>query len=289
MSGVAGHTVGPLRIGASAVRIRTASAAFAAAAEQVFCDLLDATATSAPTADVEFEVARHEQPSLHWSITRNGEPCEMELRDDAVLPHLQWELNRLVIDAASTAIHAASVVTGGAAVLLAGRSHSGKTTLAGWLAARNGFAFLADEVAAIDDVLQVAPFARPLGVRDDSPLAALAPGGAPPTSSDGSSGERLLAASRLGAVVHRRAAPVALLVFPRFLAGATPMSHPLDHATALERLAALTPGLVRHGGPVFERLAQLVTAAPAIEIVHGNVIEGAALVVAAVAPDSVRA
>lgn len=273
------HTVGPLHVGDHEVRIRTNDAEFAVAAGRAFRDLHVDPSRAAAGPPVVFDTLRHEQPVPHWSVRRDGLACELDLLDDAVLVHQQWELNRLAIESRPAAIHAAAVVGEGGAVVLAGRSHSGKTTLAGWLAAQHAFGYLADEVVALDEQLRASPFHRPLGVRADSPLAALASR----ADEQRPAIESLVPASTLGAALHRSAASVRLIVFPRFVADGAPTMAPVDQADALERLAALTPGLARDGTPVFEQLAGLVATAPAIEVTHGDVRDAAALVVAAIA------
>jgi hypothetical protein len=231
-----------------------------------------ATPPLAPPADrtVELEVACHLQPSLHWSVLRDGRPCEMELRDDAVLVHLQWELNRLAIESSPTAIHAAAVALGGGAVLLAGQSYSGKTTLAGWLAAHAGAAYLGDEVAAIDHQMRVRPYPRPLGLRPSGPLAADLPAG-DELARRFMPDERLVPVAELGGTVATEPVGVRLIVFPRYESTSQVTARRLDQADTFERLAALTPGLALHGRPVFERLTQLVVGATAIDLHYDDV------------------
>ena len=226
-----------------------------------------------------FETICHRTPSLHWSVRRDGEPCEMELRDDAVLVHQQWELNRLAIETQSTAAHAAAISVDDRAALLVGYSHSGKTTLAGWCAAHHGAGYLADEVAAIDDQLCVRPFHRPLGVRSDSPLATLTPP-ADDATRRFMPDERLVPISDLGGTVRRDATPIRLVVFPRHDPTSPVSRRRLSEADALESLVALTPGVVRHGSAVFQRLSRLVATTAAIELRYADVRSVAEIVLA---------
>lgn len=267
------HLVGPLRVGPVDVEIRTNSAEFAAVAGAVFADL--GSRSSRPSVGtVVFETIEHHEPQLHWSIHRDGEPCELQLRDDAVMVQQQWEFNRLVIENQRAVIHAAAVQRNGTAVLLAGQSHSGKTTLAGWLAAHHGFAYLADEASAIDSVARVRPYVRPLGLRPDSPIAHPAQGMAERFMPE----EVLVPASDLGARIADEPAAAHLLVFPRFDGERALRVTPVSQADALERLAHLTPGLVRHGREVFTRLGGVVLAAPAVEIRFPHVSEAAVII-----------
>jgi len=62
-------------------------------------------------------------------------------------------------------VHAAAVAWHGRAILVPGRSFSGKTTLAAALV-RQGAAYLSDEYAVLDEDGLVHPFPRPLRLRD---------------------------------------------------------------------------------------------------------------------------
>lgn len=264
------HTVGPLRIADLDVVIRTNCEEFAAIAGRVFCDLRRRDDAGSAARTVVFETIRHRHPSLHWSVRRDGEPCELELRDDAVLVHQQWELNRVAIDAQPTAVHAASIAVGDRAALLVGYSHSGKTTLAGWCASVHGAAFIGDEVAAVDEQLRVLPYQRPLGVRSDSPLAALAPP-ADAATQRFMPDERLVPISEFAATVRHDATPIRLLVFPRHDPTSPVSLRHRSEADALESLVALTPGVIRHGSPVFRRLSRLVATTVAVEVRYADV------------------
>ena len=272
-------TVGPLRIADLDVVIRTNCEDFAGVAGRVFGDLAPGAGVSVARRTVVFETVCHDVPSLHWSVRRDGEPCELELRDDAVLVHQQWELNRIAIDAQTTAVHAAAIAVSDRAALLVGKSHSGKTTLGGWCAVRQGAEYISDEVAAIDDRLRVRPFRRPLGVRSDSPLATLAPP-ADDATHRFMPDERLVPISELGGTARAEATPIWLVVFPRRDPSSSVLLRRLREADALERLVALTPGVVRHGSPVFLRLSRLVATTAAIELRYADVRSVAELVLA---------
>ncbi|HQV57124.1 MAG TPA: hypothetical protein PKV27_03860 [Ilumatobacteraceae bacterium] len=268
--------VGPLVVAGTVVEIRTNSDEFAELARQVFGGLAAiADRDAQPT--VVFDTHRHLHPHLHWSVHRDGEPCELELREDAVIVHQQWELNRIAIETNPAAVHAASVAVNDRGILLAGVSHSGKTTLAGWLANQPGVEFVGDEVAVIDDHGQVHPYPRPLGLRAHSPaLADRRDRPADPIVRRFMPDEQLVAPSELGAIQRRTPVPVSVIVFPRFDPSADWLTmRPVDQAHCFERMATLTPGLSRHGRPVFERLARLVRSALAVELTYPNVAPAA--------------
>lgn len=256
--------VGPLRVAGCDVEIRTNDADFAQVATRVFTDLAPSEGAPPATRHVVFDTVRHDESTVRWSVHRDGEPCELELRPDAVLVHQQWELNRLAIESQRCAIHAAAVSIDGQGVLLAGASHSGKSTLAAWLVAEHGAGYIADEVSAIDDQLRVRPFPRPVGLRSDGPLADRA-------TADGWTGHDLLVpASDLGSVVTETT-PLGLIVFPLRAADHELAATALSPGDVLVRLAALTPGLQRHGTEVFDRLRRLADTMPGLELHYPDV------------------
>jgi len=134
--------------------------------------------------------------------------------------------------------HAAVLARRGQALLLAAPSGAGKSTLAAALSA-SGWTYLSDELAVVDPAtLCVAPFALPLGLKDQS-MAALAdyiPGVADHprhTRMDGV-GVRYLPPP---AVPHASRLPLAALVFPRYDAGAATAMTALKPLEALQGLA----------------------------------------------------
>lgn len=285
MSRVSMHTLA-LAVGGRRVQLRTNCPRFAQVAAGVFEDLVEPGAADAGGAAgahgcspaVVLQVDRGDGADDHWAVRRDGEPCELDLRPDHVLFHVQWELNRLVIEHHPASLHAAAVLTaGGGAVVMAGPSHSGKTTLAGWLAAHHGLVPLADEVVVLDAEGRAAPYRRPFGVRADSPLAAHAParaGAAAAFMVD----EHLVPMGHLAAAVAHHPSPVVALVFPERSPAATrPVVEHVSPADALVRLAAGTPGLHTHGGPVFHRLAGVVRRAPALRLHYADVATAAPL------------
>jgi hypothetical protein len=197
-----------------------------------------------------------------WALWRDGEPCELTLTTDYIVPYVLWEVTRLVLEAARfpmVPMHAAGLVRDGQALALIGPSHSGKSTLAGWLA-RSGWGFLTDEVSVLDtasSVPVVHPFWRPIGVRRPGPLDEFIgePGGA---------SEVLVPASRLGSLADP--APLAALVCPTYIPGAEVSLEPLSAAAALATIADQVPSLGRDGAEVFHALASVVDTVPAVSL-----------------------
>lgn len=260
-----------LRVGRLDVEVVCADAGFVETARSAFTDLTAGGSSGGGWLPVVFDVSCRPTGSHRWSIRRDGEPCELTLSDEGVLPHLQWELNRLMIESNPLSVHAAAVTANGVGVLLPGRSCSGKSTLAGWLSIVHGFGYLGDEVGAIDDTGAVLPFPRPVGVRVESPLAGLV---------DDWSGEaeRVLPISRLGGRPCLTGVPVSMIVFPHFTPDAAPVWTPVRQADCMMRLTELTPGLGVHGRPVFEQLARLARSVPAFDVVYGRVADAARMV-----------
>jgi hypothetical protein len=85
---------------------------------------------------------------------------------DEALAVLESEIRQGIAAAAPrrTFVHAGAVGWRGRAILVPGRSRSGKTTLVAALV-RAGASYLSDEYAVIDDRGRVHPFAKPLSVR----------------------------------------------------------------------------------------------------------------------------
>jgi hypothetical protein len=197
-----------------------------------------------------------------WGVWRDGEPCETTVSDSYISPYVLWEVTRLVLERAHPLIpvHAAAVARGGRALVLAGRSHAGKSTLAGWLTA-HGWSFLTDEVALLelgqDGLTLVHPFWRPIGVRRPGPLDHLID--VPNTNP-----EVLIPASELGTLGP--AAPLAAIVFPRYVEGAESSVRPETPAASVRELSLHLPTLGVRGRAVFRSIVEVVTATPAFQI-----------------------
>ena len=92
---------------------------------------------------------------------------------EALLLALESDLHRSIATQAEAHVfvHAGVVGYRGQAILLPGRSFSGKTTLAAALV-RAGAEYLSDEYAVLDSAGRVHPYAKPLSVRAGADLAA---------------------------------------------------------------------------------------------------------------------
>ena len=231
----------------------------AARVRDVFRDLAVEDAGSTP---VVFEVldGGTSSPGHPWSVSRDGEQREMTVADSYVIAHVLLEATRLLFERPGERVHlhGAALVHDGNAVVLAGRSRAGKSTLAAWLTHR-GWGFLTDEAALVEpETLVVAPFWRPINVRRPGPLDGLLND---IVSHNPLDPEVLVPASTIGKLAG--AAPLKALAFPCFTTeeqvGITPMSP----AAALVELTQHFPGLIAGGRAGFRRLARLVDAVPA--------------------------
>jgi len=231
----------------------------AALVADVFRDL---RVTDGGPSPVVFEVLHRgtPPPANPWGVWRDGEPRAMTVADSYVLVYLLWEISRLLFERTGDRVHlhGAALVHNGHAVVLAGRSHAGKSTLAGWLTHR-GWGFLTDEAALVHpDTLIVSPFWRPINVRRPGPLDSIV-GDA--QAEGGGDAEVLVPASTIGVLAP--AAPLTGIAFPSFTPEEGAALSPLSPAAALVELTQHFPGLIAGGRAGFRRLARLVEAVPA--------------------------
>jgi hypothetical protein len=141
---------------------------------------------------------------------------------DQVLAALETDLQRYTAEASSdmTFLHAGVVGWRGRAIVLPGRSFSGKTTLVREML-RLGATYYSDEFAVVDNSGLVHPFARPLGIRDDSSHAQIK-----------------YTAEGLGAASGVKPLPMGIAVICKFETGARWQPTPLSQGQgALELLA----------------------------------------------------
>lgn len=212
------------------------------------------------TTPVVFEVLARgtSSPAHPWSVWRDGEERESKVTDNYVITHVLREITRLLFErpADRVHLHGAALVHDGKAVVLAGPSHAGKSTLAAWMTHR-GWGFLTDEVAMVHpDTLVVAPYWRPINVRRPGPLDDVLQLGQSSLEP-----EVLVPASTIGQLAG--AAPLKALAFPSFTVKEEVGTSPMSPAAALVELTQHFPGLIVGGRVGFKRLARLVETVPA--------------------------
>lgn len=185
---------------------------------------------------------------------------------DQVITHLLWEKNHGV------ALHAAAVARQGGAILLPGKSGSGKSSVAAWLTA-GGFSYLTDELIFLPDdgSGRAIPFPRPLCLKAGT--AELITAMLPEPAQD------QVLRDELGAVVPHRllnpaftpASPApSLLLFPTYRHGASFHAEPISGARAAAMLMACdvnARNLPDHG---FRQLTALARSIPAWHMTYGG-------------------
>jgi HprK-related kinase A len=134
----------------------------------LYGDGCESRAGSDPT--IQMEVRKGRRSLLggrRYGIWGDGEELFADRRRNEVLPYVEWGINWRVIAARTEylQLHAATLARDGQAVVFAGPSGTGKSTLAAGLLSR-GWSYLSDEFALIDpDTRLVHPFPKALCVK----------------------------------------------------------------------------------------------------------------------------
>lgn len=254
----------------------------------VFDDLLvDMRGLAAPavTRRVEVEIepchgtdATDDDGTQRFRVRADGGSVYDALAEGSLVSHVLMEVNRHTAAAlwssGSIPLHASSVRGPSGAVVVAGPSHSGKTTLAAALATDcEEVDFLADEVSAVHPVeLTVAPYGKPAALRP--PGLDLLVGAVARLRHEGSrfeTAERFVPPSELGQLPSAPV-PASAIVFPRF-DPAAPAPH-LDRPSpgdALARLMHLTLAGSDLDVRTFRSLERLVRSVDLYDVTYANV------------------
>lgn len=163
-------------------------------------------------------------------------------------------------------LHAGAVTLRGRAMLLPGPSGSGKSTLTAALLSI-GCGYLTDEAVSVDlETLEVEPYQKPLSLAPRS-LAALGHGEWPPF--DWIDPE-MVPATYIRPSALSGAAPVRVIVFPKFEPGSPTLLSPMHRAEALVELATNSFNFVDHGGRWLEPLKRIVIASSCWRLATGD-------------------
>lgn len=154
-------------------------------------------------------------------------------------------------------VHAGVVGWRGRAILIPGKSHTGKTTLVSELV-RAGARYYSDEYAVLDAQGRVYPYAQPLGVRDQ-----------------GGSKQTRRPIEEIGGVAGRRAIPVGLVVACRW-DGKPFRARPLTPGLGTLELISHTVSARRSPGAALQAIRSVVFTAPVIESSRQEAREAAA-------------
>ena len=179
---------------------------------------------------------------------------------DEVLRHLELDLELYIGDNARrrTFVHAGVVGWNGQAIVIPGRSFSGKSSLVKALV-KAGADYYSDEFAVLDERGRVHPYPIPLAIRQDRD------GGQPVKCR----------VEDLGGVVGTRPLPVGLVLFTRYVGGARFRPRRLSVGRGV--LELLTHTLAARRGPeqVLDTLTQAVGQALVVRGARGDAEETA--------------
>ena len=179
---------------------------------------------------------------------------------DQVLAALETDLHRHTAEAASdlSFLHAGVVGWRGRAIVFPGRSLSGKTTLVREML-RLGATYYSDEFAVVDNSGLVHPFARPLGIREDSSYS-----------------QTKYAAERLGAVSGVKPLPMGVAVICKYQAGARWQPVPLSQGQGALELLANSVAVRSKPDETLRRLQKLVRHSFFVQGTRGEAHEASA-------------
>jgi HprK-related kinase A len=190
----------------------------------------------------------------------------------------EWGLNWTIGSFAHNylILHSAVLETRGAGVLLSAVSGSGKSTLAAELAL-SGWRLLSDELALLDENLELIPCVRPVSLKNSSidliqgrhPEAVFGP---PATNTHKGSIAHLPAPGDSVRRGSENATP-RLIVFPKWTDGASLGIRAVGQGQAVMRLIDQSFNYSTLGASGFERLAGLVRSAEAWEIEYSSLDE----------------
>jgi hypothetical protein len=181
---------------------------------------------------------------------------------DEVLEALEADLHLYTATASSdlTFLHAGVVGWKGRAIVVPGSTFTGKTTLIREML-RLGATYYSDEFAVVDNSGLVHPFARPLGIRDESSLA-----------------QTKHSAEKLGAASGVKPLPVGLAVICEYQAGAHWRPTPLSRGQGALELLASSVAVRSQPRKTLLRLHKLAKQARFFTGTRGEARETAALI-----------
>ncbi len=174
--------------------------------------------------DVQYSLLLQSQTSpeteLRYRLRRNGRHILSSVDRQEFLEHFHSTVTLDVAERSRqrTFIHAGVVGWGGSAIVIPGRSFTGKTTLVAELI-RAGASYYSDEFALVDKRGWVHPYARPLQVRES-----------------GGNQQTWRPVDYFGAICGHKPLPVKLILATRFKPGAQWRPRPLSPGIGLLQL-----------------------------------------------------
>lgn len=202
---------------------------------------------------------RHGMRRLHV-LYANSMRVARDTSLNLVLEALETDLQRYTAEATPqmTFLHAGVVGWQGRAIVIPGRSLSGKTTLVREML-RLGATYYSDEFAVVDDCGLVHPFARPLGIREDPSYA-----------------QTKYTAKSLGAASGIKPLPMGMAVICKYEAGARWQPASLSQGQGALELLANSVAIRTQPYQTLRRLQKLITHGVFIKGTRGAACEAAA-------------
>ena len=179
-----------------------------------------------------------------------------------VLAALETDLHRYVAEASPdmSFLHAGVVGWQGRAILVPGRSLSGKTSLVREML-RLGATYYSDEFAVVDDSGKVHPFPRPLGIREDATYV-----------------QTKYRAETLGATCGVKPLPVGAVVICKYKAGARWKPRPLSPGQGALELMGSSIAVRVQPHHTLRRIHKLANGAVFVKGTRGEAYESAAAI-----------
>ncbi|MEP7272453.1 MAG: hypothetical protein ABI882_13200 [Acidobacteriota bacterium] len=212
--------------------------------------------------EVIFSLIRLRQREDRYQLFRGEQRMGRSSRLSRVLADFESDVQLYVAEMSPRRVfvHAGVIGWRGAAIMIPGRSFSGKTTLVRELV-RAGASYYSDEYAVLDDHGRVHPYARALAVRRKGRL-----------------NPQRVRAESIGAEVGEKPLPVRLIVLCQYREGGKWRPRTLSTgAGALEVLTNTVPAR-RRPQKVVAVIGQVVSGAAIIKTTRGEVREAARLI-----------
>lgn len=214
--------------------------------------------------------------SPRFEVRANGNERFRGLTRAEVLPFVDWAINWEIPGALPhlAQFHAASLSRDGLGVILAGESGAGKSTLAAGLI-RAGWQYLCDEFALVGaDTLCLHSYPKALCIKKPAFAALEAAGvsiGDRPWHLKGGKGSVvILPPNQIRPGSIGRPCPVRLVVFPRYVEGASPSLTPIGRADAVDQLHRVCFNLLSCRAMALSVMTRMIRGAECYRLVSGS-------------------
>lgn len=211
-----------------------------------------------------------------WELLADGRRVVRAAEPPTVLATLLWDVNRSVVERTGDLLllHAAAAERDGAAVVLPGPMEAGKTTMVAGLV-RAGLRYLTDEVTAVDVARSwILPYPKALSVDPGSwgLLGDLEPAVSPHVRRFLPAQWQVVPSSIRSGALAPGARP-ALVVLPRYEAGAATRLRPLSRADALVAVAGCAFRFEDDPGGTIDGLVRVLRGCASYELTYSDLDE----------------